>query len=146
MLPEPVIDGELSLLGRRGRPRIKGFWTQRTFEALVLCDLPGLAGIESQRLDADSPKPATHRIGREIGPVIGFDVLGGTEARQERLECFNNIVGTQPSAHRHRRHSPRDLIQKDQHLAGLSVAELVQFKLRDDHIQPRVFFLWVAKP
>ena len=125
VLPEPVIDDDLSLLGRREPLRIENLSPQCPIEPFVVSVLPGRSRVNADRLDANASKPSLHRLCCELGAVIGSDILRGTVAQQERIESFENIVGTHLGADHNSQGLPRELIENRQHLVTAPIAELV---------------------
>ncbi len=70
VLPEPVIDDDLRLLGRREPLRVENLSAQRAVKPLVVSVLPGRSGIDTDWLDTNSSKPCLHRFGSKLRPVV----------------------------------------------------------------------------
>ncbi len=54
VLPEPRVDDDLRLPGRREPLGVENFTPQRPVEAFVVAVLPGRARIDAYRLNADA--------------------------------------------------------------------------------------------
>ncbi len=70
VLPKPVIDDDLRLLGRGEPLRIENLPPQCPIEPLVVSVLPRRSGIDADRLDANASKPGLHCFGSELRPVV----------------------------------------------------------------------------
>ena len=70
VLLEPVVDDDLSLLGRREPLRIEYFSTQGPIEALIVSILPWRSRVDADRLDANTSKPALHRLCCELRSIV----------------------------------------------------------------------------
>jgi hypothetical protein len=57
ILPEPRVDNDLGLLGRREPLGIENLVPERPIEALVVAVLPGRARIDPDGLNADTLEP-----------------------------------------------------------------------------------------
>jgi len=70
VLPKPVIDDDLRLLGRGEPLRLENLPPQCPIGPLVISALLRRSGIDTDRLDTNSSKPCLHRFGIEVGPVV----------------------------------------------------------------------------
>ena len=140
VLPEPVIDDGLSLLGRCEARRIQNLSPYCPIEPLVVPVLPCPAQQGIARRCPERGDPGQMRIGAmptrrsqpcmasaaHAGPsVIGSDTLWGTAAQHERIECFESIVGPHLGADHNGQGLPRDFVETRQHLVAAPIAGLV---------------------
>ncbi len=109
VLPEPVIDNDLCLLGCCEPLRIENFSAQRAIEPLVVSVLPGRSRVNADRLDANASKPALHRLCCELRAVVGSDIFWRTVPQQERIERFKDVVGAHFGAGHNSQGPPREL-------------------------------------
>ena len=73
VLPEPVIDDDLSLLLCREPLRIENLSTESPVETLVVSVLPGRCRIDADRLDANASKPGLRRFCCELRSVARWE-------------------------------------------------------------------------
>lgn len=69
VLPEPRVDDDLRLTGRREPLGIEHLAAQRAVEALVVAVLPGRAWIDADRLNADMAEPILERCRVNSDPL-----------------------------------------------------------------------------
>ena len=75
VLPEPMIDDDLGLLGRYEPLGIENLPAKCPVEALIVAILPGRSRVNADGLDPKTSKPTLHRLCCELGAVIGSDIL-----------------------------------------------------------------------
>jgi hypothetical protein len=129
ILLEPVIDNDLSLLGRCEPLGIENLPAQRAIKALNVSVLPGRTGIDADRLDADASKPVLCCFRSELKSIVGANLLGRAVSKQKRLECFEDIFSAHFGADHNSQGLPNELIQHRLHLVGSTVTEFVMNKV-----------------
>ena len=70
VLSEPVIDGDLRLLGRGDPLRIEDFSAQRAIKPFIVSVLLGRSGIDANWLDTNSSKPLLRCFGSKLGAIV----------------------------------------------------------------------------
>ena len=92
VLPEPVVDDDLGLLGRCAPLRIENLSTQCPVESRIAAVLLGWSWIDADRLNANASKPDLHSFSSELWSIIGSYVLWGAVPQEQRIKRFQNIV------------------------------------------------------
>ena len=69
-MPEPDIDGDLSLFGCVTPFGVEYFATECSVEALIITVLPRWSWVDLHRLDADASEPVLQRCRDELRAIV----------------------------------------------------------------------------
>ncbi len=75
---------------------IEQFVAQGGIEAFDIAILPWAAGLDIEGRDAEPPEPVAHRMGDELGTVVGPDMLRWPMFDEQIGEDINDIVRPEP--------------------------------------------------
>ena len=88
----PALDQDLGLLQGVETLPVEQLITQLPIEALVVTVLPGAARLDIEGVDADPAEPGPDRIGRELSPVVGADMIGWPMTDKELGQAVQDII------------------------------------------------------
>jgi hypothetical protein len=80
---------------------IEQFIPQAGIEALDIAILPRAAGLDIEGGDAEPTEPFAHRMGDELGTVVGPDMLGWPMLDEQIGEDVDDVVRPEPSIGRY---------------------------------------------
>ena len=142
VLPEPLIDDDLGLLGRREPLGVENLVPERSIEALVVAVLPGRARIDPDGLNANAPEPVLERCRGELRTIVRANVVRPAALQQQRIERLQNLRRAHLRGNAHAQGLSRVFIEHGQHLVGAPIAELVV----DEVDRPDVVFVFRSQP
>ena len=82
VLSEPLVDDDLSLLCCGEPFGVEHLAAQSSVKSFVVSILPGLPGIDPDRLDTDPCQPVLHRFRDELGAIVGTDIFWSAVAQE----------------------------------------------------------------
>lgn len=95
-MASPRLDDVASLGERVEHLAIEEFIAQFPDDALGVTVLPGTAGRDEQRRDAEACEPTADLPGDELGPVVGADGLGHAVLNEKFGQHLEPIVAGKP--------------------------------------------------
>src|SRR5258708_33766892 len=96
IVPSPTLDDDLGLAQRVEDLAIKQFVAQSGIKTLDKAVLPRAARRDVAGLCADCADPILHRLGDDLGPVVGPDMPGDTAQVEQTQEHLYDADGLQP--------------------------------------------------
>ena len=96
----PLLDEHLGLLQGIEDLSIEQLVAELAVEALVVSVLPGAAGLDIEGLDADPAEPGPYRIGSELSPIVGADMIGWPMTDKELAQAVQDIIRVQSPGQR----------------------------------------------
>ena len=91
-------------------------------EAFVVTVLPRTAGFNVEGFDAKPREPVTHDLGRELGTIVGSDMIRRPMPDEQVADTFQDLFRIQLSIHMDRQAPARELVDHRQHAKSPAVS------------------------
>jgi len=118
---------------------IEQFIAKAGIEALDISILPGAAGFDVEGGDTEPTQPLSHRMGDELGTIIGPDMFRRPMLDEQVGQHVDHVVGPEPSQRHHRQTFAAELVDDIEHPELASVARLIL----DEVVRPHMpAMLW----
>lgn len=121
----PSLDQHLRLLQRIEDFRVQEFVPELAVEALVVAVLPWASGFDVEHLHTDPSEPGPDSRGRELGAVIGPDMIRRAVFGKQRRQAIQDVVALELPAHVDRQAPAGVFVDDRQHPECLAVVRPV---------------------